>query len=282
MEIIGLTDKAFVHNKIRKRPDDMHKGQCGKVLIAAGQHMMAGAAIFALRSALRSGSGLVYGLCTSEIVPIIQTSVPEAICTLWDASKVDMTKYDAICVGPGMGVGSRTEEILVCALTQSQKPVLIDADGLNTVAASCELQTIIKNRNYPVIITPHIGEASRLLGNLDLSNYSKLEIGERLHDLYGCISVVKGHETLVAVSEEKAYINTTGNPGMATAGSGDVLSGIITSLAGQGYVADDAARLGVYIHGLAGDIAREKVGEYGLIASDIIENLPIAFMKLAE
>lgn len=282
MEITGLTDKAFVHNKIRKRPLDMHKGQCGRVFVAAGSKMMAGAAVFSLKAALRTGSGLVYGFCAPENIPVIQSTVPEAICSLWDASKADMSIYDAFCIGPGMGVDKRTEEILFYALTKSSKTVLIDADGLNTVAASSELRRIVKERSNPVIITPHIGEASRLLDGLDLTKSSKLEIAERLHDMYGCITVVKGNRTLVAVSAEKAYINTTGNPGMATAGSGDVLSGIIASLAGQGCSAQDAARLGVYIHGTAGDLAKEKFGEYSLIASDIIDNIPVAFMKLTE
>lgn len=285
MKISGLTDTQFVHTVIRKRPKDIHKGDCGRILIAAGSQEMAGAAVFAAKAAHRCGSGLV-NLCTvREIFPVIQISSPETICIQWEKAKEDLRSFDAIAAGPGMGVGNRTKEILERILQEYDKTIVIDADGLNTVAADEKLQQLVRNTNASVIITPHIGEARRLLGGQkadrrSFDGWDKTDYAKALTEKYGCITVIKGADTLVAVSSEEAYINTTGNPGMATAGSGDVLTGIITSLAGQGLTAGNAARAGVFVHGMSGDLAAEKLGEYGLVASDIANYLPFALKEL--
>lgn len=285
MKISGLTDTQFVHTVIRKRPKDIHKGDCGRILIAAGSQEMAGAAVFAAKAAHRCGSGLV-NLCTvREIFPVIQISSPETMCIQWEKAKEDLRSFDAIAAGPGMGVGNRTKEILERILQEYDKTIVIDADGLNTVAADEKLQQLVRNTNASVIITPHIGEARRLLGGQkadrrSFDGWDKTDYAKALTEKYGCITVIKGADTLVAVSSEEAYINTTGNPGMATAGSGDVLTGIITSLAGQGLTAGNAARAGVFVHGLSGDLAAEKLGEYGLVASDIANYLPFALKEL--
>ena len=167
-------------------------------------------------------------------------------------------------------------------LKHFDKTVVIDADGLNTVARHAELQQLVRETKASVIMTPHIGEAKRLLGNADIADLTRIEIASFLRKKYGCIIIVKGTGTLVAVSDEDAYINTTGNPGMATAGSGDVLTGIITSLAGQGLAPFDAAKAGVFVHGLSGDLAADKLGEYGLVASDIADYVPFALKELTE
>ena len=286
MKIRGLTEKEFVNTVIRKRPADVHKGNCGKVLLICGSVGMAGASVFASKAAMRSGSGLVKVCTPLENFPVLQISVPEVICTGWDDVKDDLMQYDAVAIGPGMGVGKKTEIILTEILNVYDKTIVIDADGLNTVAVNSNLQVLIKKRDASVIMTPHIVEAGRLLreeiGDTSAKDFTKLELAEMLVGKYGCIAVVKGENTLVAVSEDDAYTNTTGNPGMATAGSGDVLTGVIASFAGQGLSAGDAARAGVFVHGMSGDIAAESLGTYGLIASDIVNNLPLALKNLVD
>lgn len=286
MKIRGLTEKEFVNTVIRKRPADVHKGNCGKVLLICGSVGMAGASVFASKAAMRSGSGLVKVCTPLENFPVLQISVPEVICTGWDDVKDDLMQYDAVAIGPGMGVGKKTEIILTEILNVYDKTIVIDADGLNTVAVNSNLQVLIKERDASVIMTPHIVEAGRLLreeiGDTSAKDFTKLELAEMLVGKYGCIAVVKGENTLVAVSEDDAYTNTTGNPGMATAGSGDVLTGVIASFAGQGLPAGDAARAGVFVHGMSGDIAAESLGTYGLIASDIVNNLPLALKNLVD
>ena len=286
MTIRGLTEKEFVNTVIRKRPADVHKGNCGKVLLICGSVGMAGASVFASKAAMRSGSGLVKVCTPLENFPVLQISVPEVICTGWDDVKDDLMQYDAVAIGPGMGVGKKTEIILTEILNVYDKTIVIDADGLNTVAVNSNLQVLIKERDASVIMTPHIVEAGRLLreeiGDTSAKDFTKLELAEMLVGKYGCIAVVKGENTLVAVSEDDAYTNTTGNPGMATAGSGDVLTGVIASFAGQGLSAGDAARAGVFVHGMSGDIAAESLGTYGLIASDIVNNLPLALKNLVD
>lgn len=282
MEIRGLIDREYVHTVIRKRPSDVHKGDCGKVLIIAGSKEMAGAAVFASKAAIRCGSGLVKTCTDKRIFPCLQTSVPEAICMEWGNTKEDLMQYDVVAIGPGMGVDRRLKNILKVILKDFDKTVVIDADGLNTVAKYEELQQLVRESKASIIMTPHIGEAKRLLGNADIADLTRIEIASFLRKKYGCITIVKGANTLVAVSDEDAYTNTTGNPGMATAGSGDVLTGIITSLAGQGLAPEDAAKTGVFVHGLSGDLAADKLGEYGLVASDIADYVPFALKELTE
>ena len=281
MKILGLTDREFVHTVIRKRPRDIHKGDCGRVLLICGSEEMAGAAVFATRAAIKSGSGLVYTCTAREIFPVLQISVPEGICKSWDKVKENLMQYDAIAIGPGMGVSEETKDILHHVLSKYRGPVIIDADGLNAIAAEEELQTLVSETRAKVIMTPHVGEARRLLGGqADSGDLIREELAEALTLKYRCVVVMKGAGTIVALSEEAAYINTTGNPGMATAGSGDVLTGIIASFAGQGMAAGDAARAGVFVHGLAGDLAAEYFGEYGLTASNIADYVPFALKEL--
>ena len=281
MKILGLTDREFVHTVIRKRPRDIHKGDCGRVLLICGSEEMAGAAIFATRSAIKSGSGLVYTCTAREIFPVLQISVPEGICKSWDKVKENLMQYDAIAIGPGMGIGAETADMVKHVLSKYDGPVIIDADGLNAVAADQELQALTSETQAQVIMTPHVGEARRLLGGqADKGQQTREEMAEALTKKYHCVVVMKGAGTIVALSGNDAYINTTGNPGMATAGSGDVLTGIIASFAGKGMAAGDAARAGVFVHGLAGDLAAAHFGEYGLTASDIADYVPFALKEL--
>ena len=245
---------------------------------------MAGAAVFAARAAIKCGSGLVKVCTARQIFPVLQISVPEATCITWDKIKGDLSAFDAVAIGPGMGVGRRTKNILERVLREYTKTVVIDADGLNTVAGDSRLRQLVKAARAQVIMTPHIGEAKRLLDRGwpadEKGEASKEAVAEALMKAYGCVAVVKGAGTLVADPDGEAYTNTTGNPGMATAGSGDVLTGVITSLAGQGLDPFSAARAGVFLHGLSGDLAAEQTGEYGLTASDIANYVPFAIKEL--
>ncbi len=284
MKITGLTDRTFANTVIRTRPREIHKGDCGRVLIIAGSKEMAGAAVFAARAAIKCGSGLVKVCTARQIFPVLQISVPEATCITWDKIKGDLSAFDAVAIGPGMGVGRRTKRILERVLREYTKTVVIDADGLNTVAGDSRLRQLVKAARAQVIMTPHIGEAKRLLDRGwpadEKGEASKEAVAEALMKAYGCVAVVKGAGTLVADPDGEAYTNTTGNPGMATAGSGDVLTGVITSLAGQGLDPFSAARAGVFLHGLSGDLAAEQTGEYGLTASDIANYVPFAIKEL--
>ncbi len=282
MKILGLTDKDFVHTVIKKRPRDIHKGDCGRVLLICGSEEMAGAAIFATKAAIKSGSGLVYTCTDRRIYPILQISVPEGICKSWDKVKDDLSQYDAVAIGPGLGTGGETKAVLERILTSGyDKPLIIDADGLNTIAENAELQIMVRNTMAKVIMTPHVGEAKRLLGGqAGAGDLTREELAAALMDKYQSVIVMKGADTIVALSGDTAYINTTGNPGMATAGSGDVLTGVIASFAGQGLSAEDAARAGVFVHGLAGNLAAAHFGEYGLTASDIADYVPFALKEV--
>lgn len=291
---------VYVDSIIGKRPGDIHKGDCGRVLVVAGSEGMTGAAVFTARAALRSGSGLVY-ICTPKAnFPIMQILVPEAICVEWDDARailggepdrsgrhVDM--YDAVAVGPGMGAGPEVKEKVDTILRIYHGKVVIDADGLNQIARDRETAQLVRDFDGEIVLTPHTGEAARLLSGFeDVPQYPKKreDAAAALVRHYECIALLKGRGTLVASAgggaedEDGAELlirrNTTGNPGMATAGSGDVLTGVIASLAGQGLGIMDAAAAGAFIHGMAGDEAAARLGEYSVIASDIVDHLPHA------
>ncbi|MBR5230614.1 MAG: NAD(P)H-hydrate dehydratase [Firmicutes bacterium] len=303
-----------VKNIIERRNREIHKGDCGRILIAAGSVGMAGAAVLAARGALRAGSGLVQLAVPEEIFPIVQAGVLEATCLSDDLDAIDWGRYDAAALGPGLGTGLASVEKVKTILKKYDGPLVIDADGLNILA---EMQysgvdmgdgltafDIIRQRNRKdggsrTIITPHMGEARRLLGGdydricrLMGDDYDaetiRVEMALLLTRKTGAITVLKGAGTVVATPEGQTYTNTTGNPGMATAGSGDVLTGIITALLGQKktsgvkIVATEAALAGVYVHGLAGDLGAADKGEYGLIAGDIAEYTAYALKKISE
>ena len=275
-----IITKEYVQTIIRKRDKEIHKGDCGRILIVAGSEGMVGAAILCAKGALRCGSGLVQVAVPKKLFPIVQVGVPEATCLERDFYKIDLGLYDAIALGPGLGTNKDSVDIVKFLLQKYHGPIVIDADALNIIAEK-KLFYMIKERVGETIITPHVGEAKRLIGDDDRGklDWSDREcIANKLYDKTEAISVLKGHETVVATGANKTYTNTTGNPGMATAGSGDVLTGIIASLLGQrknGEFAKariealEAALCGVFIHGMAGDLGAEDLGEYGLLAGDI-------------
>lgn len=274
----------FIPNEVKgilkNRQIDSHKGSFGKIGIIAGSIGMTGSAYLASNSALRSGSGLVYNIVSSDILNIMSLKYIEPIAKSFDdidSMILFLNTLDAICIGPGIGTTKKSYDILKSVIG-IEKPLLIDADGLNLLAKDIN---ILKSRTFPTILTPHAIEFSRI-SHLDIEyiNKNRKLSAQNFAKEHNVILVLKGHETLV-VSPNNLYLNMTGNPGMATAGSGDVLSGIITSFLGRNIDPFDAAKLGVFIHGLSGDIAAEKYSMESLIASDIINCLPSVF-KLKE
>jgi len=270
----SLITCAYVNTFIKKRNKDIHKGNCGKILIIAGSKGMTGAAVLCARAALRSGAGVVRVSIPEELFPIIQIGVPEATCITRERSLNELMQYDAVAIGPGLGDDEQDGLLVKKILEQYDKPIVIDADGLNLLSSDL---AVIKNSKAKIIITPHPGEAASLLKvkAYDI-NKDRLRSATELATVTGAVTVLKGAGSVVATPEEKTYINTTGNPGMATGGSGDVLTGLITALLSQGLDREAAAAAGVYLHGLAGDLKASQIGEYGLIASDIAEMIAVA------
>ena len=281
-----ITEKT-VKNIIERRNREIHKGSCGRILIAAGSVGMAGAAVLSARGALRSGAGLVQLSVPQEIFPIVQTGVIEATCLTASLDQIDLSRYNAAAAGPGLGDSRESVEKVRILLDSFDGPLVLDADGLN-IAAREVFFDLMRARGGRLIITPHMGEARRLMAKDFSEKMTRRELAEALAEKAGAVTVLKGAGTVVAAEGRKTYTNTTGNPGMATAGSGDVLTGIITSLCGQRHSDGrpieplEAALAGVYIHGLAGDLGAEEKGESGLIAGDIAEYTALAVKKIIE
>lgn len=281
MKIIGLINEEYVNTVIKERPTDVHKGDCGKVLLVAGSLGMCGAAILSAKAAMKTGTGLLTVCIKKKFFPILQVGVPEAMCTKWGKVKKNLDQFDAIAIGSGMGVKKRTKKILKKILKTYSKTLIIDADGLNVIA-KYDLLEKVRNSNCKIIITPHMGEAKRLMKCENFLKLEKIQVAESLTEAINSIVVVKGNESLVAIDNENAYINTTGNQGMATGGSGDVLTGMILSLAGQGLNEKDATMTGVYLHGRSGDLARTVYTSYGMTAGNIVEMIPESIKEILE
>jgi holo-[acyl-carrier-protein] synthase len=281
-----------VKNLLLKRENNTHKGSYGRVGIVAGSKGMTGACYLSTMASLRSGSGLVYAIVPDGISNILSIKITEGIIKPVEDNKrghfvknsiEDIKRYidelDAFAIGPGIGVDKERVEVVSEILDSSSKKIaVVDADGLNCCAYNMQ---IFKRRKSPTIITPHPGEMSRLL-RVSIKDIQKdrIEYARYFSRKYNVVTVLKGFNTVVSSPEGEVYVNTTGNPGMATAGSGDVLTGVILSFVGQGIKPYLAAILGVFVHGLAGDLAKIDKGEYGMIASDIIEKLPYGIKNI--
>jgi ADP-dependent NAD(P)H-hydrate dehydratase / NAD(P)H-hydrate epimerase len=269
-----------VRKRIRTRGKFSHKGDYGKALLIAGSYGKMGACILAARAALRSGLGLLTAHVPKHGYSIIQTAVPEAMASI-DANEEfisvvpELDSYDVIGIGPGIGNADATVKAMQKVM-ESGKPMVIDADALNILGQHRELLHLVPKGS---ILTPHPKEFERLAGPSKTS-FERLERQRHLARELGSIVLVKGAHTAVAVSNGDVYFNTTGNPGMATGGSGDVLTGILTGLLAQGHSSEDAVLLGVFLHGLAGDLAVREKGMSSLIASDLNDFLASAFLKL--
>jgi NAD(P)H-hydrate epimerase len=266
-----------------RRKKDSHKGDYGRVLVVAGSRGMVGAAVLCAKAALRAGSGLVTVALDEEFFPIVQSAVPEAMCALRmrtsNISKEALNEYDAVAIGPGLGKDASASGVLAHILSAYEGKLVIDADALNLLA---EKRLSLKNAPADIVITPHPGEAAGLLEVQTAQvQGDRPSAAKALQGKFACTVVLKGSGTLVASPGERDIrINTTGNPGMATGGSGDVLTGLIASLLGQGMRPMHAATAGVYIHGKAGDIMAERHGEAGLIAGDLALGIALAMHEL--
>ena len=279
-------DKNLVKATIKRRSHDADKSEIGSLLSVCGSYGMAGAAIMSSKAALRSGLGLLKLCVPRSIYPIIAGAVPEAVfypvedVAVGDFDFVSKSKYcGAILVGCGLSVNSETRSLVTRIVSESGIPLILDADALNIIA---ENPDILNASNTVKTITPHDREFSRLC-NKDINEVKKNreELALGFAKEYSVNVVLKGHKTIVASPDgDLLYNDTLGNAGMATGGSGDVLAGVIASLTAQGFDPFKSACSGVYVHALAGDIAKEKFGEISMLPTDIVECLPEAYMSI--
>lgn len=273
--------KEELYERILYRSRFSHKGTFGHALLIAGSYGMMGAAVLACKAAVRSGAGLVTAHVPRLGYEIIQNAIPEVIVSIDESDLMftgvnNLVNYTAICIGPGINKKTNTSRAVIDLLEEINIPLLIDADGLNILS---EHKDWLDKLPEGTILTPHPREFDRLTKRHD-SHYARFVTQKEFALKHNVIVVLKGAHTSIATPEGEVWFNTTGNPGMAKGGSGDVLSGIITSLLAQHYSPIDAALIGVYIHGLAGDIALKSQGFHALSPSDIISKLGKAFKKI--
>ncbi len=273
--------EAFIKPLIVRRNKHAHKGTFGKAAIISGGFGKIGASVLAANGYLRGGGGLLTMMSPMCGYEVLQTAVPEAMFATTGKDYLEevpgsLRDFDAIGFGPGIGTSESTQKAVRKLLEECEKPMVIDADGLNIMAKNPELLEVIPAKS---ILTPHPKVFERLAGTFE-NDFDRLRKMQIFAERRNCYVVLKGAHTAIASPEGDVYFNSTGNPGMATGGSGDVLTGVITAILAQGYHPKYAAILGVYLHGLAGDLAKEEVGEVSLIASDITDFLPGAWLQL--
>ena len=279
-----IVDEADIRKLVRPRPDFVHKGSMGNALIVAGSYGMAGAAVLATKACLRSGAGKVTARTPKNNCQTMQISVPEAVLSIDPDAEVfsesaSADDIDALGIGPGLGQAETTAVALIGQFKRTHCPIVADADALNILANHrAWLQQLPRN----MIMTPHPKEMDKLASNAANGDYDRLTKALDFAERHEAFIILKGHYTAICTPQGKVFFNNTGNSGMATAGSGDVLTGILTGLLARGYSEEHACLLGVYLHGLAGDIAASKLGKESLIASDIIDHLPMAFRSIQE
>lgn len=275
-----ISDFFTSHITLPSRDNFSHKGTFGHALLVSGCYGKMGAAILASKACLRSGCGLLTTHIPYRGYQVMQTAFPETMVSIdqnpeYISSIPNDEKYAAIGIGPGIGTNETTTQAIAQFLKDNKKPLVIDADALNILASN---QDLLQYINANTILTPHPGEFDRLT-HKHFSGFERFKSQKQFAIEHHCIVILKGHYTSIVLPNGKAYFNSTGNAGMATAGSGDVLTGIITSLLAQGYSPEDAAICGVFLHGRAGDFALENNSMETLVASDIISNLWKAFKK---
>ena len=274
------------------RPPDANKGTFGRVLIVSGSRGMSGAAVLCAGAALRGGAGLVRLAVPEDILPIVAAANPcytTAPLPQDDNGRLsaaalpqllELVRDNSVAaLGAGLGQSDDIGALLVAVLEQTATPLVLDADALNVLVGRLDA---LRKHPGPIVLTPHPGEFARLLGcDIPTVQARREELAASFAATHGIVMVLKGHGTVVT-DGRRVFVNTTGNPGMATGGSGDVLGGLIAALLGQKMETFAAAQLGVYLHGLAGDLASEQVGEVSLIASDLLHFLPRAFQTHAQ
>ena len=273
-------DEAWL--MLKERDKYSHKGDFGHALIAAGSKGKMGAAVLASKACLRSGVGLLTAYIPDCGYTVFQTAVPEVMCFTSQTGNYltgfpeDHNQFKTIGIGPGIGTSKETADMLRDIISKRTDPLVLDADALNILALEKEL---LKKLPKNSILTPHPGEFRRLAGEWT-TDKEKLELQKKFTEKYGVIVVLKGHHTCITAPNDKIYFNTSGNPGMATGGSGDVLLGIITALLASSYTPWEASCLGTFLHGRSGDLAAMKLGEDSMVSGDLIEYLPQAFLSL--
>ncbi|MGE5219419.1 MAG: NAD(P)H-hydrate dehydratase [Chloroflexota bacterium] len=287
-----LLTRETMHWLVPRRQADTHKGSYGHVLVIAGARGKTGAAIMACRAAMRTGAGLVTlaaprslnNILAGALVevmtePLRENGAEEMEALGDDEWRALLARKDVLLLGPGIGVNPATQNITRWLLRNLDVPWVIDADGLNNLALEIER---LRHAKVPPVLTPHPGEMARLIGKENSAvNADRVGVARAFALEHRCHVVLKGARTVIATAEGKIFINPTGNPGMASGGMGDVLSGILAALLGQGLSAEDAMKLGVYLHGFVGDQVAARQGEIGLVASDIIQGLPAGMNALA-
>jgi hydroxyethylthiazole kinase-like uncharacterized protein yjeF len=287
----GVLESEDMRWLVPRREPDTHKGTYGHVLVVAGSRGKTGAAIMACRAAMRSGAGLVTLAAPRSLNNVLAGSLVEVMTEpLRDNAAEEMEtlsdeewhrlldRKDVLLFGPGLGVNDSTRNALRWLLRNLGVPWVIDADGLNNLALDLER---LRHGKVPPVITPHPGEMARLMGEDTAAvNRDRVGVARAFAVKHRCHVVLKGARSVIATAEGNVFINPTGNPGMASGGMGDVLAGMLAALLGQGFNAEDAMKLGVYLHGFVGDRVAAQKGEIGLIASDVIEGLPAAIKSL--
>lgn len=275
----------------RRREADTHKGDYGRILVVAGSRRMPGAALLSALSALRGGAGLVRLAIPSEIMPWIVGQIPCAIFDPYDGGKhgaltleavreleAVAATCDVVAIGPGLGSDLASQEAILQLASRIAKPMVLDADALNAAALR---PNVLAQRRAATILTPHPLEFSRLESGTTPRGEERRARAEAFARRLNCVVILKGHESVIT-DGRATYVNRTGNPGMATAGTGDVLTGVLGALMHRYPDPLDAAILGAHVHGLAGDLAVATASETGLIASDLIDSLPSAFRVLEQ
>lgn len=276
---IRILDHEKVLSCLPDRDPWGHKGTFGKVLLLCGSRGYTGAAYLAAMGALRSGAGLVFLGVPESVYAIeaVKLNEPVVFPLPDEGGKLSagavpeilerLQKVDAVLVGPGLGQSTGTFDVVKAVLNNAKCPVVLDADGINVLSAH---RDVLRGRKYPTILTPHEGEFMRLGGTVGAERMASAAVLARE---LGCIVLLKGHETCIT-DGVSGYLNCTGNAGMATGGSGDVLAGILISLLGQGLAPLEAAACGAWLHGAAGDRCAERLGQYGMLPTDMLEELP--------
>lgn len=288
---MNYTDIQTVKQTIFLRPDDANKGTMGSLLSICGSYGMAGAAMMAGEAALRCGLGLLKSALPKSIYPIVAPSFPESVYFPIDETKGKISfsnldflleqadKSKAVLVGCGLGVCDDTIKLVNSLIQNCSVPMVIDADALNCVALNPD---VLKSAKAPIIITPHPAEMGRLLSGVSAKtiNTNRAKTAVDFSKKYNVVTVLKGSGTVIASPDGRVNINPTGNSGMATGGSGDVLAGMTSALLAQGSKPFESAVAAVYLHGLAGDIAAKKLGKISMLPTDIIDCISKAFLEL--
>lgn len=290
VDLMEQTDRNIVKKAVFDRPDDANKGTLGSLLCICGCFGMTGAAIMAGKAALRCGLGLLKAALPKSIYPIAAGAIFESVFFPLEETPdgkisknniefllCEAEKSSAVLIGCGLSVCDDTKTLVNSFIENYTKPLVLDADALNCVA---ENPDILKKAKAPIIITPHPGEMARLVKSTPKAvNKNRAEIAADFAKRYGVVTVLKGEGTIIASPDGRVMINRTGNSGMATGGSGDALAGMTGSLSAQGAKPFDAAAAAVYLHGLAGDIAAEKLGRISMLPTDLINEIPQAYKR---